>query len=71
MNAFQAELVPLREVAALLAYPVSLTTLYYWASHGCRGVRLKTTRVGNRHYVRPSDLEKFSAAMNRQDGRDE
>lgn len=38
---------------------MSPRVLYHWAWRGVRGVRLKTTRIGQRHVVRVADLRDF------------
>lgn len=60
------DLIPIRKVAARLAHPVCNATVYAWVKHGCRGVKLRSIRVGARHFVHPADLQAFVDALNTQ-----
>ncbi len=41
----------------------STCTLWRWARHGCRGVRLEYLRMGKQIYVTPEALTAFGAAL--------
>lgn len=41
-----------------------LSTLWRWATKGCRGIRLKTTLIGGQRYTTDEYLEQFFAAIN-------
>jgi hypothetical protein len=43
--------------------PVSPATIWRWASHGLRGVRLETARVGGTTVTSPAALRAFFAAL--------
>lgn len=43
--------------------PIHVASFFRWAQHGCRGVKLATTKLGGRTYVRRSQLESFIAAL--------
>jgi hypothetical protein len=43
--------------------PVSPATLWRWASHGLRGVRLETCRVGGTRCTSLEALERFFTAL--------
>lgn len=58
------ELIPIRKVAERLAHPVCHATVYAWVKHGCRGVKLRSIRVGARHFIDPADLEQFLLRLN-------
>jgi hypothetical protein len=44
--------------------PVAPATLWRWASHGLRGVRLETVRVGGTCCTSVEALQRFFAALN-------
>ncbi len=61
--------IPLAEAARRLprlraGRPVSPATLWRWASHGLRGVRLQTVRVGGTTCTSTEALNRFFAALN-------
>lgn len=41
-----------------------ISTLHRWATHGVRGVRLQTTRVGARFWTTAASLAEFLDALN-------
>jgi hypothetical protein len=43
--------------------PVSAATIWRWASHGLRGVKLETARVGGTTVTSPDALRRFFAAL--------
>lgn len=60
--------IPLAEAARRLprlraGRPVSPATLWRWASHGLRGVRLETVRVGGTTCTSTEALSRFFAAL--------
>src|SRR5216683_1533854 len=63
------ETIPFAEAARRLPLlradrPVSPATLWRWASHGLRGVRLETVRVGGTRCTSLEALSRFFAALN-------
>ena len=40
--------------------PLSIVTVYRWISHGVRGVKLRSIKIGGTTYVRARDLRQFS-----------
>ena len=43
--------------------PVSAATIWRWASHGLRGIKLETARVGGTTVTSPAALRRFFAAL--------
>ena len=43
--------------------PVSAATVWRWASHGLRGIRLETARIGGTTVTSPAALRRFFAAL--------
>ncbi len=43
-----------------------IATVYRWARHGCRGVRLETIQIGGSSFTSREALERFYQALTRQ-----
>lgn len=54
----------LSEQAQRLPNRPHVSTLWRWATHGCRGVRLETVRIGGFVYCTDSALARFLEACN-------
>lgn len=46
---------------------VNVATLYRWASHGCRGVRLETIQIGGTRCTSREALQRFFDRLSNQD----
>lgn len=62
-------LIPLSKAARSLPRlrgdrPVSPATLWRWAAHGLRGVKLEIVRVGGTTCTSPEALQRFFSALN-------
>ena len=61
-------LVPLAEVPELLprrrnGKPIHTSTVFRWATRGCRGVRLEVVRIGGRLYISSESLQRFAQRL--------
>lgn len=56
-------LIPLSEAAALFPVPPCHATLWRWATHGVRGVKLNTLRSGIRLFTTVKSVEDFMSQL--------
>lgn len=47
--------------------PVNVATLYRWATHGCRGVRLETIQIGGTRCTSQEALQRFFERLTQSD----
>lgn len=57
-------LIRLSEAAKSLPTRPNASTVWRWATRGCRGIRLETVRIGGFHYVSADALRAFLDATN-------
>jgi hypothetical protein len=58
------KLVPLAQAAQFLPHCPHPNTLHRWRLNGVRGVKLRTVRLGGRHYTCQVWVDEFVAALN-------
>ncbi len=59
-NSSEEQLITLQEATRLFgSHRPHVSTIFRWARHGVRGVRLPYIRAGRRMLVKPSDVHEF------------
>ncbi|MEX1229639.1 MAG: DUF1580 domain-containing protein [Planctomycetaceae bacterium] len=59
-----ADAIPLTRAPDFIPGRPNISTCWRWATHGVRGVKLKTVIIGGRRFVTMQSLEDFLAALN-------
>jgi len=64
VNVLSESVIPMTEVQALLPWPMSLSTVKFWAKVGVKGVKLETARLGGRRLTSKEAVQRFLMRIN-------